>query len=47
MRIGHATKTIQLEIEAEKKNGRLERTKAALARAARLLMDGFVYGLNR
>lgn len=43
VRIGHPTGTIQVEIEAEKKTGRLEITKAALARTARLIMDGCVY----
>jgi 2-methylaconitate cis-trans-isomerase PrpF len=41
--IGHPTGTIQVEIEIEKINGNLELTKAALARTARLLMDGNVY----
>ncbi|MFQ5851757.1 MAG: 2-methylaconitate cis-trans isomerase PrpF family protein [Candidatus Binatia bacterium] len=43
IRIGHPSGVIQVEIEIEKKNGHLELTKAALARTARLLMDGFVY----
>lgn len=43
IRIGHPSGTIQVEIEAEKRNGRLELTKSALARTARLLMDGCVY----
>jgi methylitaconate Delta-isomerase len=43
IRIGHPTGTIHVEIEIEKQNGQLELTKAALARTARLLMDGSVY----
>jgi 2-methylaconitate cis-trans-isomerase PrpF len=43
VRIGHPTGRLQVEIEIEKQNGRLELTKAALARTARLLMDGNVY----
>lgn len=43
VRIGHPTGTIQVEIEIEKKNGDLTLAKAALARTARLLMDGAVY----
>lgn len=43
VRIGHPTGTIQVEIEIEKINGQLELTKAALARTARLLMDGNVH----
>ena len=43
VRIGHPTGTIQVEIEIEKIDGNLELTKAALARTARLLMDGNVH----
>ena len=43
VRIGHPTGRLQVEIEIEKQNGQLELTKAALARTARLLMDGNVY----
>lgn len=43
VRIGHPTGTIQVEMEVEKKNGQIELTKAALARTARLIMDGYVY----
>lgn len=43
VRIGHPAGTIQVEIELIKENGRLTLAKAALARTARLLMDGFVY----
>ena len=43
VRIGHPAGTIQVEIELNKENGRLTLAKAALARTARLLMDGFVY----
>lgn len=43
VRIGHPTGTIQVEIEMAKKNDEPELTKAALARTARLLMDGSVY----
>jgi 2-methylaconitate cis-trans-isomerase PrpF len=43
VRIGHPSGTIQVEIEAEKRNGGLVLSKAALARTARLLMDGHVY----
>ena len=43
VRIGHPTGTLQVEIETEKINGSLELTKAALARTARLFMDGNVY----
>jgi 2-methylaconitate cis-trans-isomerase PrpF len=43
VRIGHPTGKLQVEITIEKQNGELELTKAALARTARLLMDGNVY----
>ncbi len=43
VRIGHPTGTIQVEMEIEKRNGHIRLTKSALARTARLLMDGFVY----
>jgi 2-methylaconitate cis-trans-isomerase PrpF len=43
VRIGHPTGKIQVEIVIEEKNGQLELTKAALARTARLLIDGSVY----
>lgn len=43
VRIGHPTGTIQVEIEIGEENGRLVLTKAALARTARLLMDGYVH----
>jgi methylitaconate Delta-isomerase len=43
VRIGHPTGTLQVEIEIEKIDGQLELTKAALARTARLLMDGNVH----
>jgi 2-methylaconitate cis-trans-isomerase PrpF len=43
VRIGHPSGTIQVEIETEKHNGGLVLSKAALARTARLLMDGYVY----
>lgn len=43
VRIGHPTGKLQVEIEIEVQNGQLELTKAALARTARLLMDGNVY----
>lgn len=43
VRIGHPSGTLQVEIEIEKQNGGLELTRAALARTARLLMDGNVY----
>jgi len=43
VRIGHPSGTIRVEMEIEKKEGRLRLTKAALARTARLLMDGQVY----
>ncbi|MBI4490063.1 MAG: 3-methylitaconate isomerase [Deltaproteobacteria bacterium] len=43
VRIGHPSGTIQVEIETRRENGHLELTKAALARTARLLMDGYVY----
>ncbi len=43
VRIGHPTGRLQVEIEIGKQNGALELTKAALARTARLLMDGNVY----
>lgn len=47
VRIGHPSGTIQVEIEIKEKNGHLELTKAALARTARLLMDGYVYVPDR
>ncbi|OGQ52459.1 MAG: 3-methylitaconate isomerase [Deltaproteobacteria bacterium RIFCSPLOWO2_02_56_12] len=47
VRIGHPSGTIQVEIGIEKRNGNLELTKAALARTARLLMDGHVYVPDR
>jgi methylitaconate Delta-isomerase len=43
VRIGHPTGTLQVEIGLEKQNGSLELSKAALARTARLLMEGSVY----
>lgn len=43
VRIGHPTGSIEVEIETEERNGEIELTKAALARTARLLMDGHVY----
>jgi methylitaconate Delta-isomerase len=43
VRIGHPTGTLQVEIELERRNDSLELAKAALARTARLLMDGSVY----
>jgi 2-methylaconitate cis-trans-isomerase PrpF len=43
VRIGHPSGTIQVEIETRKENGGLILSKAALARTARLLMDGAVY----
>jgi len=43
VRIGHPSGTIQVEMEIENKNGNPELAKAALARTARLLMDGYVY----
>ena len=46
VRIDHPTGTLQVEIEIEKQDGGLELTKAALARTARLLIDGYVYVRN-
>ena len=43
VRIGHPSGTIQVEIETVKTSGGLTLAKAALARTARLLMDGAVY----
>jgi methylitaconate Delta-isomerase len=43
VRIGHPTGKLQVEISIEEVNGQLELTKAALARTARLLMDGNVF----
>ena len=43
VRIGHPSGKLQVEIEIEEQNGQLELTKAALARTARLLMDGNVH----
>ncbi len=43
VRIGHPSGTIQVEIETAENNGKLQLSKAALARTARLLMDGYVY----
>src|SRR5581483_8645973 len=43
LQIGHPSGTIQVEIETRKENGGLILSKAALARTARLLMDGNVY----
>jgi len=43
VRIGHPSGTIHVEIETVKRNGDLVLSKAALARTARLLMDGCVY----
>jgi len=43
VRIGHPSGKLQVEIKIEEQNGQLELTKAALARTARLLMDGNVY----
>jgi len=47
VRIGHPSGRIQVEMEITKKGPHLELTKAALARTARLLMDGFVYVPDR
>ena len=47
VRIGHPSGTIQVEIETAKNDGNLHLSKAALARTARLLMDGHVYVLER
>jgi len=43
VRIGHPSGTIQVEIEMNAENKQPVLAKAALARTARLLMDGFVY----
>ena len=43
VRIGHPSGTIQVEIETAGTSGGLRLSKAALARTARLLMDGSVY----
>lgn len=43
VRIGHPSGSIRVEIEMAKQNGELKLSKAALARTARLLMDGWVY----
>jgi 2-methylaconitate cis-trans-isomerase PrpF len=43
VRIGHPSGKLQVEIKIEEQNGQLELTKAALARTARLLMDGNVH----
>ena len=43
VRIGHPSGSIQVEIETVKSNGGLVLSRAALARTARLLMDGHVY----
>jgi len=43
IRIGHPSGTIHVEIETAMQNGGLKLSKAALARTARLLMDGHVY----
>lgn len=47
VRIGHPSGTIHVEIEIHARNGHLELTKAALARTARILMDGHVYVPDR
>jgi hypothetical protein len=47
VRIGHPSGTLQVEMEIVKKNGAIELTKSALARTARLLMDGSVYVPDR
>jgi 2-methylaconitate cis-trans-isomerase PrpF len=43
VRIGHPTGKLQVEIEIAQRAGEMELTKAALARTARLLMDGNVF----
>jgi 2-methylaconitate cis-trans-isomerase PrpF len=43
VRIGHPSGRIQVEIEIREKNGHKQLTRAALARTARLIMDGFVH----
>ena len=43
VRIGHPTGILQVEILMERQNGRFDLVKAALARTARLLMDGNVH----
>jgi len=47
VRIGHPSGTIQVEIEIEKRNGQIELSKAALARTARMIMDGYVHVSDR
>ncbi|MGH7832643.1 MAG: 2-methylaconitate cis-trans isomerase PrpF family protein [Candidatus Binatia bacterium] len=47
VRIGHPSGTLQVEMEVVKKNGGIELTKSALARTARLIMDGSVYVPDR
>jgi hypothetical protein len=47
VRIGHPSGTLGLEIEVQKENGNITLTKSALARTARLLMDGSVYVPDR
>ncbi|HWP34253.1 MAG TPA: PrpF domain-containing protein [Thermodesulfobacteriota bacterium] len=43
VRIGHPSGTLQVEIELRRAAGEYELARAALARTARLLMDGYVY----
>ena len=47
VRIGHPSGKIQVEIETKKTNGQLRLDRAALARTARLLMDGSVHVPDR
>ncbi len=43
LRIDHPMGKLQVEVEIEEQSGQLALTKAALARTARLLLDGNVY----
>jgi len=47
VRIGHPSGTIQVEIETARNNGGLMLSRAALARTARLLMEGYVHVPDR
>lgn len=47
VRIGHPSGTLELEMEVENQNGSIILAKSALARTARLLMDGSVYVPDR
>jgi methylitaconate Delta-isomerase len=43
VRIGHPAGIFTLEMRVEERDGQLTLTRSALARTARMIMDGYVY----